>query len=302
VPVAAPRERPAPVLDDADLQTSWEPHDEPAPDAHEITLWPEPRVIPRVASAPETEEPVRPLATASAEPKAGPVPVGLEPEPEPEPTVEPARKPEPVAPLVVEREVPVAVPAAPLPPAAVAVPAAAAATPDAVPVPSPVAPAAVAVDERESAAARRARLSEQILAGIPHEPAGGPQATERRVRVAIELLAAGSGRSVESVDVALRILGSAPVDARAAVEGAFDEAVDAGRSRGMSALALAMHKLDSPRAAEALLRAYAAAPRRQILVVRDVLRTYDRKTLRAYPKLLKALPADRKASLKLDRS
>jgi hypothetical protein len=64
-------------------------------------------------------------------------------------------------------------------------------------------------------------------------------------------------------------------------------------------MALALVKLESPRAPEALLRAYAVAGRGQVASLKTALRSCDPKAIRAHSRLLKALPPDRRAALKL---
>jgi hypothetical protein len=157
------------------------------------------------------------------------------------------------------------------------------------------------VEEEETLARVRAqKLSEMVKAGIPAGPPAGPQAASRRVKVAVDLLASGSGKSAERLDVAMQILASAgDVDAAGVVQAAFEDAASSKRAAAMGSLALALSRLDSPRAPEALLRAYADSPRAGFAMLRDTLKRCDPAVLKAQPKLLAALPEDRRAALKL---
>ena len=209
-----------------------------------------------------------------AEPEPEPVP---EPEPEPVLATEPEEEPTavviPIKPAAVEQVQPAAV----------------------VPVVAPPA----AEDESEIAAARVHQLSEVVRAGVPVTRPRGPQAARRRVKVAVDMLSTGSGRNAERLDIAVQLLASAGGDVAKAVEESFDSAASAGRATAMGSLALALALLDSPRAPEALLRAYAVAPRTNAPALREALKACDPDAVKAQAELLGALPQDRRAQLKL---
>ena len=155
------------------------------------------------------------------------------------------------------------------------------------------------VEEPDERLARVHKLSEVVRAGVPSSRPSGPQAARRRIKAAVDMLSAGSGRSSERLDVAVQLLASAGGDVAGAVEESFESAAAAGRAGAMGSLALALALLDSPKAPEALLRAYAVAPRANVPALREAIKACDRDALRAQAELLDALPQDRRASLKL---
>jgi hypothetical protein len=215
-----------------------------------------------VEPEPEKEPAISAFAPETPEPQTGPSPyAALEPEPAPEPE--------------------------PLPAASLTV------------VP-PVAAPAQAEPEEEPVGARVSALVDRVKAGMPEGPAGGPQASLRRALVALELMTERGARSVERIDVGLGLLRWATGDeAVAAVEAAFDGAAAAGKKSAIGAIALAMAEVGSPRATEALLRAYAAAPRHLAKRLRDALRSTPEEELRDRGELLAALPEDRRSALKV---
>jgi hypothetical protein len=299
----------------------------PPPTIADEELWPEPRVIPRAAvERPADDDEVSATIRRIADRLGAPPAAIEEPEPETEeqapddehaafrpPVIEddvsvdeadleePEPEPLPVPLLPVEREAP------PAPAEAVETepepvvepePIVAATPPPPEPVPAPK-PIEEPIEEPAPAAARLARLSEQLLASIGEGTGGSAGASERRIKVAVDLLGGGSGKSDERIEVALKILNGAGADARAEVEKAFDSAAAPKTKGGLATMALALAKLDSPRAPEALLRAYAVAPRNQTAALKAAIRACDPKAVKAKRKLLDALPEDRRNALKL---
>jgi len=239
-------------------------------------------------------------AALAKEPDEEPQPeeaTAAEPEPEPEPAPVPAPAPEPV--LTIVRPLPVEEVEAPIMPIAAGdstrMAGRSAAAPAVAAAPS-VAPAAP--EEEPRSGERTARLSEQLLSSIDAAPASGREAAQRRARVAIEMLTAGTGKSAEQVQVALKVLRSSGADASAVLSEALDAEMDAGRESSFAPIALALHEVAGGRAVEALLRAYAVAKRGQIVALRTALKTYDAGALGEQEDLLEALPADRRAALK----
>jgi hypothetical protein len=226
------------------------------------------------------EEPRDELAAEVVEPVAEEEPVE-----EPEP-VEELAPPEPI----VEAEPVVEPEPEPLPEPAVVIPMVRSRE-----VPDEPAPR----EEAEPAAARIHKLSEVVRAGVPATKPSGPQAARRRVKVAVDMLQTGSGRSSERLDIAVQLLASAGGNVAGAVEEAFDAAAAAGRGPAMGSLALALALLDSPRAPEALLRSYGVASRSGANALREALKSCDPDVVKAQRELLEALPQDRLASLKL---
>jgi len=232
----------------------------------EVELWPEPRVIPRAKLEPEMAEEEEPEEDEVELPLLAPAPAPVEPDPVP------------VVAVVEPEPVPISVPAIEAKPS----------------------PPFVAEEFEPPGPVRAEKLSELVKAGIPAGPPAGPQAASRRVKVAVDLLASGSGKSTERLDVAIQILASAgEVDAAEVVHAAFEDAASSKRAAAMGSLALALARLDSPRAPEALLRAYADSPRAGSAMLRDTLKRCDPAVLKAQPGLLAALPEDRRAALKL---
>ena len=208
----------------------------------------------------------------------------------------PARPP--AAPLTVVRPLPAEEYEAPAMPIAAGDSTAIAARVTAAPAAAPSVAPPMPDEQHRDAADRRARLSEQLFEDIAATPAKGREAAQRRARVAIEMLTTGKGRSAERVDVALKILRSSGADASAMLSEALDAAVAAGNEKSLASLALALHQVAGGRALEALLRAYAVAPRGQIVAIRTALKSFETDALSEHDDLLAALPADRRAALR----
>ena len=232
-------------------------------------------------------------------------PLTEEPEPEPEPVVadEPVAEPEPepqAAPaLTVVRPLPADDDEMAVMPMAAGDSTTMVARTSVPAVASVAAPAAALPEEQlRGAADRTARLSEKLLESIGDAPAPGREASQRRARVAIEMLTTGGGKSADRIPVALKVLRSSGADASAMLGEAFDAEAAAGRDASFATLALALHEVAGGRAVEALLRAYAVAKRGQIVALRTALKTYDADALAEHQDLLDALPADRRAALK----
>lgn len=123
----------------------------------------------------------------------------------------------------------------------------------------------------------------------------------RRGTVALDLLARGPGRRGVRLQVALDLLGSVRTDPEVArlVEDAYLDARRRSNRRALGPLALALALVESTKAPEGLLRAYASAGRALVEPLRAALRACDPADLRAHGALLRALPEDRLASLRL---
>ena len=279
--------RPRPILADDEMQSFWEEETprpyEPVPEM-EAEAASEEKVV-SWAPPPDAFAPQPEVDEWLAEEEPATVPPEPEAEEEPEPAlvppaaeadfrdVEPEELPEPVV---------------------------LAAVPAAEPEPIEPEPAVVAHDAEEDSGARVSHLVDRVKAGIPAGPPGGLQAGVRRARVAIELMTERGARSAERIDVGLSLLRWARGDEVVTlVEDAFEQAATAGKRGAVAALALAMAEVRSPRSLEALLRAYAQAPRTYAKRLRDTLHNYPQEELRDRGELLDALPPDRRSALKV---
>jgi hypothetical protein len=121
----------------------------------------------------------------------------------------------------------------------------------------------------------------------------------RRARTALGMLRQGAGETGVRVEVALGLLRSVrdASEVAAEVERAYRDAVVKRSQRESAALALALHEIDSPHAAEALLLGYAKADRVLALRLKRALAECDPADLRAHRDLLDALPASRRQAL-----
>jgi hypothetical protein len=272
----------APAAEDGEGEKVEAPEEPPASTVESETTAPPALVLappPEPAFPPVPEEAIevaddeqdldRPAEAGQKEPVSPPEPPAAEPEPAPVPvtaSVEatPAAPPEPA----VERELQ--------------------------PVGATTSPSGERVARLQSSTRRK-------LAAAPPR-ALSAQGAVRRADVAIGMLAAGPGRSGERVAVALDLLRTIKTEPAVlgAVEAAYTEALNGRDDRATAPLALALDLLGSPRAADALLRAYASAPTSIVGSLEIALRGHDRAELRRKRSLVAALPKGRRASLELE--